>query len=212
MGAMFFFLILAALIGAGVLNGSMQERAQLKGILDGLRTDADVELGGISGSLAIQTRRPHRMATLTSTAPHFDGISDAPFTGAVSWLYLTRWRHPDPLVIGDVELDSLVAVSAGAPEVAKQMLLEPRVRTAIIELFARSGARAMHLDTNGRLFIRFARLPNASDAKRQVLTLAELAAALEATPAARALPRPELGDIEALGGASGAPVGVPGRR
>jgi hypothetical protein len=208
-----FLLIPAAAIAGVAVANTLRERARVKGLVEGLRVDDDVEIiAGVRNTMEITTRRPHRVAKLASNGVAWDGTTEATFAGAVTWIYLTRWPHQDSFLVGDAAIDSIVAVSGALPDIVRAVLVDARVKAAVTRLFIHCRATALHLDADGRLLVRFVRTARPADAKAQLLTLAELGDALEQTPAARALPHPKLAEIEALGGASGAPIGVPGRR
>lgn len=223
----FVFVVAGVFVAATVL-----ERRRMLRLCAQLRDDPDVEAvfsGGIRPTLFMRTRpnrRPARLLFSDSTEArqglHREFSSEAPRvwrrttlkmlasgTGRLRLGGLSGVNVP----IGDSALEARFALGGAQPDVVRGLFRVPAVRDAAIALFDEYRIDLFTIDDRGEVkcMLGYGKL-DADEAKKALLALVTFVDTLEAAADAPELPAPGSGPkaLEAVGGASGAPVGVPG--
>jgi hypothetical protein len=219
-------------VAGAFVAATLFERRRMRRLCEQLRGDPDVEAvydGGIRPTVFVRTRANRRSARLSfcdSTESqqglHREFRSEAPRVWRRTTLKMiaagagrTRLGALRGLnaPTGDSALEARVALGGAQPDVVRGLFRVPAVRDAAIALVDQFGIDSLTIDDRGEVacLLNYGKL-DAHDAKKTLLALVEFIDILEAAADAPELPAPGSAPkvLEAVGGASGAPVGVPG--
>lgn len=221
-----------AVVAGVFVAASVLERRRMLRVCEQLRDDPDVEAvttGGIRPALLVRTRPNRRSARLmfvdsteSQQGLHLEFSSEAPRV----------WRRTTVKMIaagagrlrlggftgfnvktGDAALEARVALGGAQPDIVRGLFRVPAVRDGALALFNEYRIDLFTIDDRGdvQCLLGYDKI-DAAAAKKALLALVAFVDTLEAAADAPELPAPGSGPraLEAVGGASGAPVGVPG--
>ncbi|MBM3962443.1 MAG: hypothetical protein FJ137_19870 [Deltaproteobacteria bacterium] len=219
-------------VGVAALGGyaALVQRRYFAQLRERLKGDPDVGVVDDPGiPLTLHTRRPRRTARLRprrddddSARPEWEFATEAHRVWRRTTLKLWsnkalggRFRVFEGLnaPLTDAALAARVALGGAQPDVVRGLVAVPAVRDALIRLVDEVELRRLIIDDLGGLVATFPiDRTGKKDVKAAMLALVDLVDLLEAAADAPALPLPEEGTapLAAIGGASGAPVGIPG--
>ncbi len=223
---LFVFVVVGSFVAASAF-----ERRYLARLRAALKGDPDVEVvddAGVFPSFAVRTRPQRRAARLRVTRrsglerrTHWEFTTEAPrvwrrttlklmSTDALAGRLLALQGLNAP--IADPTLSSRLQLGGARPDVVRGLFSVPAVRDAAMALVDHWRLRTLVVDGRGELSCTLDFDPaRPVDARGLLLALVDFVELLEASAEAPELPAPGSGPalLEAAGGNSGAPVGVP---